>query len=134
MMLVLSSVAGKCFELAVVSSDWDLESNDIITCHDVLEHLRLDSSFGGSVINHLLDIFQELWFDLFVHWIRNDICSVSELLAHFFLLLTAYGEVVDLIHAGEWSQRSHSLHAHSLEDRLLLHHCFDKHLFFVLLI
>ena len=60
-MLVLRSVASKCFDQTIVSFDRNLEPQNMVASHDVLEHILLHTGFGSSFIYEQLNLFEESW-------------------------------------------------------------------------
>jgi hypothetical protein len=65
-MLVLSAVTSDVFDLAVVTSNGDRESDDVVTSSDQLEVVLANSSFGGCTVKEKFDLFEETRFFCFV--------------------------------------------------------------------
>ena len=60
-MFMLCSVTGQGLKLSVISHDWDLETDDVVTCHNILEHVWLDACLLSSIFDRHLHVFEELW-------------------------------------------------------------------------
>jgi len=50
MMLMLCPVASERLDCAIVPFYWNLEPQDIVTCHDVLQHVWSNVCLGGSLV------------------------------------------------------------------------------------
>lgn len=86
-MLVLRSVASKSFDQTIVSFDRNLEPQNMVASHDVLEHVLLHTGFGSSFIYEQLNLFEESWLlheadTLVIKWWEVD-GLISIYICHF---------------------------------------------------
>ena len=63
---VLGTVAGYGVEVAVVTTEGDVESDDRVARLDHLEVLGIDSSFGSSRVVEKFDLLEETGLVIFV--------------------------------------------------------------------
>ena len=54
-------VAGHNFQLAIVSSEWDVESDNSLACHNQVQPLLVNAGLGGTGLIEKLDLLKEAW-------------------------------------------------------------------------
>lgn len=69
-------VAGHHFQLAVVSTEWDVESDDSLACLDEVEPLWVNAGLAGTRVVEHLDLLKETGFTVLIDslrvlWLRN---------------------------------------------------------------
>lgn len=74
-MLMLGTVAGKGLDLTGVSSDWNLESEDMVAGHEVGEEVGADVGSGSCSVYEQLYLLEESW--LLLRFIRFDLDSLD---------------------------------------------------------
>ncbi len=57
-------VAGYNFQLAIVSSEWDVESNDSLACPNQVQPLWVNSGLGGAGLIEKLYLLKEAWLTI----------------------------------------------------------------------
>lgn len=54
-------VACNNFQLAIVSSEWDVESDDSLACPNQVQPLWVNAGLGGTGLIEKLDLLKEAW-------------------------------------------------------------------------
>ena len=54
-------VACNNFQLAIVSSEWDVESDNSLACPNQVQPLWVNAGLGGTGLIEKLDLFKEAW-------------------------------------------------------------------------
>merc|ERR1740130_1490464 len=77
-MFMLGTITSEHFDFTVISFNWNLESENVVASHDVLEHILINVSFLSGFVNEHLNLLQESWLVLpclFGHsWLEVDWC------------------------------------------------------------
>lgn len=66
MVLVLCSVAGEGLNRAIVSLDWNLESEAVVASHDILKHIEGHVTVLTCTVVKHLDLLEVAWLDYLV--------------------------------------------------------------------
>jgi hypothetical protein len=77
MMLVLCTVARKRLDFTGVTLDWDLETKNVITSHEILEQIWRNRCSGRRPVHKELYLLQEPRLSLFVLVLKLNSANVS---------------------------------------------------------